>query len=500
MSAHARHGGRQGGAAIVGVLALAAMVVSIMQSQAVPILTLIGAKLHVSASTAGWVTTATLLSAAVMTPLLGRVGDQFGKKRTLVAVLVVAVAGSVIAAVAGNLALLLVGRALQGAATAIFPLALSVLREEIPAKRLHGAMAVVSGMLAFGSGIGIVSTGLLTQGHDPDYRLVFWFAAAAAVVALAGVVFLVPGGGHAAGGKVDVLGAVTLGGFLVLLLLPLSQGHEWGWGSRATLGSFAGAVVMAVVWVLVERRVADPLVDLRMFVHRPVLFTNLAGLFVGFGMFIQFLGVSYLVQMPDRLTGYGFNASILRASCEFLLPSAVASALAAPVGGILVGRLGGRATLVVSGLVGTAGFGWLAFAHASAWSVIAAGIVAGVAISFGYAAMPALIAAGVPYHQSGIANGINSISRTVGSSVASAIFITLLASNPIRHLPAGVPSLPAEGGFTLAFVLGGAAFALTVVVVLAGLRPGRTTASTPADAAEVALPAQPETASGRITA
>ncbi len=469
--------------ALIAVLALAAMVVSIMQTQAVPILTLIATRLQISTATVSWVTTATLLSAAVMTPLLGRVGDQFGKKPTLLGVLALAVLGSVLAAGADSLALLLVGRVLQGAATAIFPLALSVLREEVPLQKLHGAMAIVSGMLAFGTGIGIVSTGLLTQGSNPGYKVIFWFSAGIAAVALLAAAVVVPATRQRAGGRVDVLGAATLGGFLVLLLLPLSQGHEWGWTSAATLGCFAAAAVVALLWVLVERRVAEPLVDLTMFAHRPVLFTNIAGLLFGFGMFAQFIAISYLTQMPERLVGYGFGASVLRSSVEFMLPGTISAMVAAPLGGILVGRLGGRATLISGGLIGVVGFAWLALGHSAAWSVITAGVVVGVAISFGYAAMPALIAAGVPHHQSGIANGINSISRTVGSSLASAVVTTLLTSNPIPHLPRGL-ALPAESQYTTAFWLGAAAFALSVAVAVAGLRSART-AAVAADEVEV---------------
>lgn len=466
---------RAGGGLLIGVLAFAAMIVSVMQTQAVPILGLISGKLHVSTATVSWVTTATLLSAAVFTPLLGRVGDQYGKKYTLLAVLAVAVIGSTLSAVAGSLGVLLVGRALQGAATAIFPLALSVLREQIPAARLHQAMALVSGTLAFGSGIGLVSTGLLTQGHDADYRRVFWFAAGLAVLALIAVAVVVPATGHRAGGRVDVLGAATLGGFLVLLLLPLSQGHEWGWGSARTLGCFGASVVLAVAWVLVERRVDAPLVDIDMFLHRPVLFTNLGGLLIGFAMFTQFLGVSYLAQMPSQIAGYGFGASILRASVEFLLPGTIASMLAAPLGGALVGKLGGRRVLAAAGVIGAAGFGWFAASHSTSASVIGASIVVGVAISFGYAAMPALIAAGVPHHQSGIANGINSISRTVGSSLASAIVTTLLSSKllaPSKLMP--TLQLPAESQFTIAFLIAGVACLVTVGAALVGLRPERT--------------------------
>ncbi|MFF4658553.1 MFS transporter [Streptomyces sp. NPDC001381] len=467
------HGRRRAETAVVLALSLAAMIVSMMQTLVVPILGLIQSSLGAGSAEISWVTTATLLSAAVFTPLLGRFGDQHGKKPTLIGVLVVMIAGSVLAATTDSLLWLIVGRVLQGAATAIFPLALSVLREEVPARRLPGAMALVSGTLAFGSGFALVTTGLLTRGEEADYHRVFWLATGLAVVTLLVVVLLVPAGRNKTGGRIDILGALTLGLFLVLLLLPISQGHEWGWTSARTLGSFTGAVLMAGVWSFTESRVREPMVDMRMFLHRPVLLSNLAGLFVGFGMFTQFLGVSYLAQVPRDIAGYGFGAPVLRASVEYLLPSTVASLVASQFGGLLIRRIGPRLTLSLSATAGIAGFAWLAAAHASTPSVIGAGMAVGTAISLGYAAMPALIVAGVPPHQTGIANGINSISRSVGSAVGSALVTSLLASRTIENLPAGVPPLPAESQFTLSFTLAGVAFAFVLALSLAGLAHGR---------------------------
>lgn len=469
-SATTQDGGHRNETVIVFALSLAAMVVSMMQTLPVPILGLIRSDLGTTTANVSWVTTATLLSAAVFTPLLGRFGDQHGKKPTLVAVLGVMVAGSVLAALASSLPLLILGRVLQGAATAIFPLALSVLREEVRPHKLPGAMALVSGTLAFGSGIALVATGLLTSGADADYRNAFWMATGFAVLALLAVVFLVPATKHKTGGRTDFLGALTLGIALLLLLLPITQGHEWGWASGRTLGSFAGAAVMAAVWVLTELKVREPLVDMKMFVHRPVLMANLAGILVGFGMFANFLGVSYLVQMPKALTGYGFDASILRASVEFLLPGAIVSLLASPIGGQLVRHRGPRVALAMASAFGAVGFGWLALDHGHSASVIGAGLIVGAAVSFGYAAMPAVIMASVPHHQSGIANGINSISRSTGSAIGSAIVTTILASKTIEHLPAGVPALPAESGFTLTFAIGAVAFGLVAVISGIGLR------------------------------
>jgi MFS family permease len=214
------------------------------------------------------------------------------------------------------------------------------------------------------------------------------------------------------------------------------------------------------------------MVDMGMFAHRPVLFTNLAGLFLGFAMFSQFIGVAYLAQMPKELTGYGFGASVLRASVEYLLPTTLISLLAAQFGGILVGRIGARFTLAVGAVFGVAGVAWLTLAHDTSASIILAGLLIGVAISFGYAAMPALIVASVPHHQTGIANGLNSISRSVGSAIASAVITSLLASKTIEHLPAGAPALPAESQFTLSFAIAGVAFVLIVAVALVGLTRG----------------------------
>jgi MFS family permease len=456
--------------ATVVALSLAAMVVSMMQTLVVPILGLIQSSLHTTTANASWVTTATLLSAAVFTPVLGRFGDQHGKKPTLVAVLVVLIAGTLLAATTHSLLWLIVGRVLQGAATAIFPIALSILREEVEPRKLPGAMAVTSGAFAFGSGIALVATGLLTSGDAADYRSAFWLATGMAVAVLIAVITLVPATRHKTGGRTDVLGTLTLAATLVLLLLPITQGHEWGWSSARTVGCFLAFAAMAALWAQVERRVPEPLVDLRMFAHRPVLYVNLAGLLVGFGAFVMLIGVSYLAQMPSRLIGYGFDASVLRASVEFLFPGTVVSLLAAPVGGRLVRRRGPRAVLMYAALAGTAGFGWLVADHAHAVSVIGGAALVGAAIAFGYAAMPAVIVASVPHHESGIANGINSISRSTGSAIGSAVVTTVLASKTVQHLPAGVPALPAQSQYTLSFAIAAIAFALVALVSWFGLR------------------------------
>ncbi|WUD78123.1 MFS transporter [Streptomyces sp. NBC_00510] len=449
------------GRGLVAALGLGAMVVSMMQTLVVPVLGTVQRDLNASAADVSWLTTATLLSAAVCTPLLGRAGDQYGRRPVLLGALALTLIGSVLAALSATLPLLIAGRALQGASTAVFPLAQAVLRDELPARRLPAAMGTVSGTLAFGNGLALVGAGLLTTGPAPDYHRVFWLAAAMSALSLAAVAAVVPPSRVTTGGRLDWLGALGLATTLVLLMLPLSRGTVWGWTSAPTLGCLAAGALAAAAWIRVERAAADPLVDVRMLVHRPVLFANLAGLLLGYAMFSQFILVSALVQIPPA-AGYGFGASVLRASVQYLLPPALASLAAARLGGLLVRRTGPRRTLAMGAAVGAVGFALSATAHGRGALVVGAAVLVGVAIAFGFTALPAALLTAVPPEHTGAANGVNSVARSVGSSLAGALVATLVAAGPPGHAPA-------ESRFTLCFALAAGAFVLVAAFARFGM-------------------------------
>ena len=437
------------------------MVVAVLQTLVVPVVSEIGVALSASPSAVGWALTANLLAAAVATPVLGRLGDVHGRRPVLLGILVVVAAGSLLAAVTSSLPLLLVGRVLQGASYGLFPLSMAVLRDELPAARLTGAMAVVSGTLGIGGGLGLVLTGLLTR-NGGDYHRIFWLSLGVTLAALVLAALTVPGRRPDAGGRVDWLGAVVLGAALVLLLLPLSKGHEWGWTSVGTLGCFGAAALTFVAWLIVEGRVKSPLVAPSMLRSGPLMVTHAAGLFIGVAMFVGFLGVSGFVQAPAS-GGYGFSASVLAASSVYLLPGALSGVVTAPLGGRLVRRFGGRATLLSAALVGAAGFALMAVLHSASWQLIVGALAVNTAVSIGYAAMPALIVAEVSPSETGVANSVNSIARALGSSLASAVVITLLAGS------AGADGLPSESAYVAAFTLGAVGLVIAAVLVRFGL-------------------------------
>ncbi|MBL7252799.1 MFS transporter [Paractinoplanes lichenicola] len=448
---------------VLPVACYAVLLVSALQTLVVPVVANIQADLGVTTSAASWVVTANLLAAAVLTPTLGRLGDLYGRRPVMLGVLIVVLLGSVLAATTSSLPLLLIGRVAQAASFGLFPLAISVLREELAPQRLTGAMALVSGMLSVGAGFGLAVTGLLMR-DGGDYHDLFWLATALTVVGLAGV-WQLPRRAGAATGRLDWAGAALLGLGLVLLILPLEEGNGWGWGSARVLGSLAAAVVVLFAFVLYERRVTHPLVSPRMLSHRPIVVANAAGLFLGFSMFAVFLAVSALVQTPPELAGYGFGASVLAASLVYLLPGTALGVVTAPLGGRLVARFGAKATLVIAAILAAAGFGLLAALHSATWQVIVGALIVNTAVTFGYAALPALLVAHVAPAETGIANSVNSIARSVGMSLGTAFVITMMT-----RPGAGPAALPHESQFNAVFMTG-AGLALVAAAVVAWALP-----------------------------
>jgi MFS family permease len=438
-------------------MSVVALTVAVLQTGVVPVLAVMARQLNVSGIDVSWVVTANLLAAAASTPLLGRLADLHVKKRVLVMVLILVLAGSVLGAMTSSLPLLIVARVLQGASFALYPIGVSILREELPADRLMRAMAVLSGVLGFGGGMGLVITGLLMRG-DASYHRVFWFTTAFIVVVIVAVAIVVPSRPHTTEGTVDWAGAAGLAAGLSGVLLAITQGHVWGWTSVWTLTASLGGLAVLVGWWWWERRCAQPLVSTEMLTRRPVLLTNVATVAVGMGLYFAFLGLTGLVQAPTS-TGYGFGASVLQASAGYLLPGALAGFGTALVSGRYIDRYGARLVLIVGTALGVVGFVMLAIAHATVWQVILASLLVNAYISLAYGALPALVIREAEMDETGVATSINAIARTVGAAVAAAIVAVLLSRNPSGY--------PPESSYTATFVLGAVAAVIGMLLIAA---------------------------------
>ncbi|MER5867142.1 MFS transporter [Kitasatospora sp. NPDC002040] len=432
---------RPSSARVLPALVLAMLAFSVVQTAVVPILPSLAKELDVSGSNITWLMTANLLSAAVLTPLLGRFGDLRGRKPMLLVSLGGLVAGSALAVGTHSFTWLVVARVLQGAGGGVLPLAISIVRDELPKEKVTGGVALISASMGVGSGLGLVATGLLLEHWN--YKSIFWMGLAFGLLAVVLVIFRVPTDPVTdKNGGADPLGAITLAGWLSALLVAVSQGNTWGWTSNRTLGLFAAAAVIALVWGVIEVKVKHPLVDMKMMSRPAVAFTNLSGLLIGFGMYGSFMVISNFAQTPEKLAHYGFTASVLHAGV-MLLPSAVGSMVAAPVGALLIARRGPRLPLVLGGLLGSAGMVYLALRHGAEGDIYLSSAVFGLGVGLAYAAMPAYINGAVPVEQSGIANGMNAVLRTVGGAIGTAVMGAILTGDLIPKLPVPLPTLDA---------------------------------------------------------
>lgn len=443
---------------LIASLSIVALTVAVLQTAVVPVLGLIADQLQASTIAVSWTVTANLLAAAAATPLLSRLADLYNKKYVLLGVLVVVLIGSVLAATTTSLPLLIAGRALQGVSYSLYPICVAVLREELVEAQVVRALAVLSAILGFGGGMGLVATGLLVAG-DADYHRVFWLTTVFSLLVILIVILVIPSRRRRGEGSIDWLGAVGLAAGLSAALLAITQGNSWGWGSPATIAAAGGGVVVLVLWALWERSRRYPLVSISLLTRRAMLLTNLATVFVGMGLYFSFLGLTAFVQVPREVAGYGFSASVLHASLVYLLPGAVAGLVIAVVSGRFIDRFGARPVLMIGALTGIVGFVWLAVAHSQPWQVIAAGIFANAYVSLAYGALPALVVSEADRGETGIATGLNAIARTVGSAVAAAIVAVLLG-----HPLAGTGQ-PPESSYIIIFVAGAVTAALATVLI-----------------------------------
>jgi EmrB/QacA subfamily drug resistance transporter len=443
-------------------LALAAATFAVLQSLVAPALPEIQRDLSASATSATWVLTAYLLSASVLTPIVGRLGDMFGKERTLICSLVALGAGTLLAALATDINVLIAGRVIQGGGGAIFPLAFGIIRDEFPRERVATGIAMISAILGVGAGLGIVLAGPIVEALS--YHWLFWIPFFLVVVATVATVFFVPESPIKTPGRVNWLGAALLSGWLVCLLIGISQGSAWGWTDGRVVGLVVASAVLLALWIYNELHAAEPLVDMEMMRIRGVWTVNAAAFLIGAGMFSSFVLIPQFTEMP-RAAGYGFHASVTEAGL-FLLPSTVMMLLVSPLAGRLANRVGSRVPLVLGCLATCVAFLVLALAHDHPWEFYVGSAILGLGIGLAFASLANLIVEAVRPEQTGVATGMNTVMRSLGGSVGSQVGASIIAGTVVGH------ALPTEHGFTIAFFLAAVACGLAALASLAVPRPG----------------------------
>lgn len=440
----------------LAALIVAGIAFALQQTMIVPALPILQREFDTSAAWATWVLTGFLLSASVATPLLGKLGDQYGKERLLLISLSIFLAGSIGAIFAWHIGVLIGFRILQGCGAAVFPLAFAIIKDEFPAEKIGVGIGAVSAVFGVGGGLGLSLSGVLID--HLGWRWLFIVGAFGVAVAVILVHLFVPESPIKTPSRLDVPGALLLAGGLLSLLIALTEGESWGWTSGRTLGLLALAGGMFVAWVRVETAVAEPLVDMRMMMHRPVMLANLIGLIAGFALFGSFVLVPTLLQLPrglpselGQLVDYGFGASATKTGL-YLLPAAVTGFFTGPLSGVLSSRWGPKWPLSIGMALGAAGLAMLALKHEEPWHIVLGMLVLGGGLPMTFAAMANIIVDSVRPIETGVATGMNTVMRTIGGVIGGQAGAAILTAQTI-----GDSDVPAESAFTAAFSVSAAA-------------------------------------------
>jgi EmrB/QacA subfamily drug resistance transporter len=459
------------------ILSTAALAFALAQTTLIPALGELAGELNTDASGVAWTLTGYLLSAAVCTPIFGRLGDMFGKRRLLVISLGVFAGGSVVSALANNLDVLVAGRVLQGAGGGIFPLCFAIIRDEFPPERVSSSIGLISATFGIGGGAGLILGGLLID--HASYHWIFWLGAAMAAAAAVLTEVFIPESPYRTPGRVDIRGAVVLGVGLVLPLLGVARANAWGWTSPKTLVLIGAGVLILAGWVVLQKHTKQPLADVELLARPPILMTNIATLLVGFGMFGSFILIPQLAEAP-RSTGYGFGLDATGAGL-LMLPGALMMLVAGPFAGVLVRRYGAKLPLALGAAISAASLAAMALDHSTQGAMVAWNLTNSIGIGLAFAAMPNLIFASVPQSETGEATGFNTLTRSVGASLGSQVTAAILTGSVIVG---GL--LPTDSGYTMAFLVSAAI--ASVAAIVASLIPR---AVEPVPVAAAAPPAQP---------
>ena len=444
----------------VAVLAFAGLCSSFMFTLVVPLQAELPALLNASREDTSWVVTITLLVAAVATPISGRLGDMYGKRRVVAVLLGLLVVGSLIAAVSGSIVGVIIGRALQGGVTGVIPLGIAIMRDILPPQRLGTAVALMSATMGVGGAIGMPLAAYLAL--NADWHALFWLAAGLGLIGLILVFLFVPEDVLRSSGRLDVLGAIGLAIGLTGILLFVSRGAEWGWTAPLTLVCIVGGVAVLLLWGWYQLRAKDPLLDLRVAARPAVLFTNVAAIGMGFALFGSNVTFPQMLELPVETGGFGLD---MVTAAFVVMPAGLVMMLLSPLSGWLERTIGPRPLFTGGASAIVLAYLFVLLWSTEVWHILAANALIGVGIGFTFAAMPMIIMRSVPANETGASNGLNALFRSVGTSSASAVMGGVLAAMSIEVDGTSIPTRDAfQVCFWLAIVAGVVAVVLSLFI------------------------------------
>ena len=446
---------------IMAIMSVLVMIVMYIEGMLTPSLPTIAREFHVDVAQVSLVLSVYLVTGVALSPIAGKLGDVYGKKRVLTVILVLYTLAVSVTGFSPSYEFMVASRAIQGVGLTIFPLAMSLVREEFPREMVPRAQGILSGL--FGAGFAVSLPLGAFVSNTFGWRFTYHSAVpVVALVTIAAFVVLRESPYRRPNAFVDYGGAGFLAASLALFVLGLSQGPVWGWGSPLVLGLMAGGAILLVPTALVEiyhhRRGREVILDVRLLSRRNVLVTNLIIVVSGFGMFLAFQALTFRLEYPPPV---GFGQDIFQTGLAFVA-FAVPMLVFAPLASLAVTRVGTRPMTAVGCAVAATGF-YLATLATVLPALLASMVVIGAGIAVMSSSVINLLVLTVEPRDMGLATSLNAVFRNVGSSVGAPLAGSLMATFTVVEFGTTFPSPTA---FRDAYLIAAVASASAGVLVL----------------------------------
>jgi MFS family permease len=434
------------------VLAPIILLVTYVTSMLLPAIPLIQKDFATTATTAAWITTGFLIVGTGVSPLFGKLGDVYGKKRMIMMALVCFTIGVGLAGFSTSIYMLVITMAVAGVGYAILPLALGIVSDLFPEEKVAMMQGVIMATAAVGGTLGLVGGSYVVQTLGWQYLLYTALVGSVALVALAAA-FLKETlkSGQA---RVDYSGAFTLMGGVALLLVYLSEGQSLGWLSYENLAFLVLGLVLTSSFFVLEHGRASPLIQLGLLRVRNVFVANIAGIIAGLVNYLLFFGFVYYAELPQP---FGLGFSILSTGLA-LLPATVAMIVVGPIMGRVVAKSGPKPVLLMGSSALVLGMLLFIFNRASTFGIVMDAVVSSVGIVCMLVPIVNMVTSSLPKQNASTGVGINWMLQNLGKSIGpilATVFLTAYADS-VTHLPS---SLAFNAIFTL-----GIGFAVVVAI------------------------------------
>jgi MFS family permease len=491
---------------ILVILSCLATMVMYAETMLIPAIPDLIKDFHVSYSMSSWILTAYLITGAVMTPIAGKLSDIYGKKRILLIIMIIYAIGVSIAGFATNIYFLVFARAIQGIGMAMFPIAFSIIRDNFPREKLSIGQGVISSMFASGAVIGLSVGGAIIKHYG-------WQATFFTIIPIAISLVIVVSRfirvneeqevekerqpqqqdqvfeeteekrfeskdnketNNNRGSKakrrsvVDIKGAITLAATVtsfLLVLTYLETGDSGGksTGSLQTIIFLVIGIISLALFILVEKRSTNPLVDFRLLLHKTVLPANLIIMIVGFSMFMVFQTIPILVRNPPPL-GFGEDAV---STGNIQLPFAVILLVFGPTSGFIISKLGSMKPVIAGASITSAGFFGLLMFHSTTLSLSANLAILSTGLSLTNVGAMNVTILSTPRQFMGISLGTSMLMRIIGAAVGPALAGMYMQSNQsILRINGIAQYFPSAESYNLIFITATALSILSIALAI----------------------------------